>query len=183
MAYKWDKSYSDDDWIYINNNTNKARFVLGVKGDNPLIVFGINPSTASDKEPDATLIRVEKVAKTKKHDSWIMLNVYPSRETHIEKMVNFDKKLHKENLKQIEKILDQYPNSLILAAWGDIEHKLAPSIKKDIKKCLKDINDVIVKKGRKWSALKDIGFPVHFLYTGAGFKLYEADFVDFTPNV
>lgn len=103
MAYKWDKSYSDDDWIYINNNTNKARFVLGVKGNNPLIVFGINPSTASDKEPDATLIRVEKVAKTKKHDSWIMLNVYPSRETHIEKMVNFDKKLHKENLKQIEK--------------------------------------------------------------------------------
>lgn len=34
------------EWIYKNTSDNKSRFVLGTKGDKPLICFGINPSTA-----------------------------------------------------------------------------------------------------------------------------------------
>jgi hypothetical protein len=182
MALKWKKDYKDDNWIYINNPGNSARYVLGVKGKHPLIVFGINPSTASDKEPDATLVRVEKLAEKKLYDSWIMLNLYPFRDKNVKKLKNYDNTLHTENLKQIGEILDQYPDSQIIAAWGNIENKLVSSIKQDIKNCLKDINDVIEKKGRKWLALKDDGFPVHFLYTGSGFKLYEVDFVNYKPS-
>lgn len=182
MKLEWMKQYKDDDWIYKNNGTNTARYILGVKGTKPLIVFGINPSTGTDKEPDHTLIRVEKIADNKDYDSWIMLNLYPYRETKIENLTKYDGKLHTENLKQIEKILDQYPESPIIAAWGNIENKLVSSIKSDIKKCLEDINTSIVNRGRKWLALKDLGFPVHFLYTGKGFKLYEVEFVDFNPD-
>ena len=33
-------------WIYINENDNSSRYVLGQDGKNPLIFFGINPSIA-----------------------------------------------------------------------------------------------------------------------------------------
>jgi len=182
MNLKWMKQYKNEDRIYKNNVANTARYVLGVKGDKPLIVFGINPSTASDKEPDPTLVRVEKLASLKHCDSWIMLNLYPYRETDIKKLVNYKRELHDENIKHIKEILDKYPDAIIIAAWGDIDNKLVSSIKKDIKNCLRDINEIIVNKGRNWLALKDMGYPVHFLYTGEGFKLYEVDFVNFIPK-
>jgi len=183
MALKWLKNYSNSDWIYKNNSDNSARFALGVKGQKPLIVFGVNPSTASDKTPDHTLVRVEKVAYNKKYDSWIMLNLYPYRATDIENLVSFDKKLHEDNLAHIKLILDRYPDATILAAWGNINSKLVSSVRQDILDCLKDINEVVLSRGRKWVALKDMGYPVHFLYKGKDFKLYEVDFVDYTPSL
>ena len=183
MAYKWQKNYSSTDWVYVNETDNSARYVLGVKGQNPLIVFGINPSTASDKEPDATLIRVEKMADCKKYDSWIMLNLYPFRSTKIEDLKTFDHNLHKENLIQIEKILDQYPSASILAAWGNIDSKLNSSVKTHIKNCLTDITNLIQQKKREWLALLDVGYPVHFLYKEKDFKLYNVNFVKYIPNV
>lgn len=183
LVLKWLKNYSNTDWIYKNNSDNSARFVLGVKGQKPLIVFGINPSTASDKIPDHTLIRVEKLAYIKKYDSWIMLNLYPYRATDIKNLVSFDINLHNDNLTHIKQILDRFPNATILAAWGNINSKLVSGVKQNILNCLKNINEVVESRGRKWMALKDVGYPVHFLYTGKGFKLYKVNFVDFSPSL
>ena len=43
------------EWIYINTDDNKYRFVLGTKGEHPLICLGVNPSTATPQKLDTTL--------------------------------------------------------------------------------------------------------------------------------
>ena len=43
-------------WIYKNNTDNTCRYVLGILGDNPLICFGINPSTAEPKALELILL-------------------------------------------------------------------------------------------------------------------------------
>ena len=47
-------------WIYERTNDNLFRFILGRDGKNPLVCFGVNPSTAV---PDGTVIkgRVEQL--------------------------------------------------------------------------------------------------------------------------
>lgn len=65
--------------IYINNEDNSARFVLGYKKENPLIVMGVNPSTANDDTPDPTIRRVLGYMRRNGFGGFIMLNVYPQR--------------------------------------------------------------------------------------------------------
>jgi len=45
-------------WIYIKENDNAARYVLGVQGKSPLIFFGVNPSTAEPNKLDNTVKNV-----------------------------------------------------------------------------------------------------------------------------
>ena len=71
-----------NNWIYKTDATNSARFLLGEKGSNPLIVFGVNPSVA---EPDylggldPTIRKIKMLSKALKFDGWMMLNLYPVR--------------------------------------------------------------------------------------------------------
>ena len=60
----------------------KARFILGEVGENPIICFGINPSTANDKEDDPTILKIRKIESENNCDGWIMLNLYPQRATN-----------------------------------------------------------------------------------------------------
>ena len=69
--------YEKEPDIYEGDENN--RFVLGLKGKNPFIVFGVNPSTADKKNSDRTISKVIRFAKRYKCDGWIMLNVYPQR--------------------------------------------------------------------------------------------------------
>ena len=39
-----------------------ARFMLGEVGENPIICFGINPSTANDEKDDPTISKIRKIA-------------------------------------------------------------------------------------------------------------------------
>ena len=50
------KQYHVD--IYKVNDDNSLRFVLGTKGLKPLIVLGLNPSTADDCKPDLTISKI-----------------------------------------------------------------------------------------------------------------------------
>ncbi len=45
---------------YIINENNTVRYVLGKYENNPLIVFGINPSKATTEKNDTTISIVEK---------------------------------------------------------------------------------------------------------------------------
>ena len=69
------------EWIYINNEDNTSRYVLGTKGDKPVFCFGINPSTAEPDNLDPTLRSVSAISSSNGYDSWIMFNVYPKRDT------------------------------------------------------------------------------------------------------
>ena len=58
-----------------------ARFVLGTVGVNPLVCFGINPSTAVPNALDRTVACVSRFAAGNEYDSWAMLNLYPQMST------------------------------------------------------------------------------------------------------
>jgi len=134
-----------DNWIYENTTDNKARFILGEKGGNPLVCFGVNSSTAKPGALDPTLTRVRNRAIADNFNGWIMLNLYPQRATkpqdiHQEKKSN----LHKKNLYWINKIFLKYPNVTVWAAWGGLINE-----RDYLKHCLKEIVP-LVPKSTKW---------------------------------
>lgn len=105
-------------WIY--EHSADARFVLGTVGDNPLVCFGINPSVAVPNSLDQTVRRVKGLAASSGFDSWTMLNVYPQIATAPEEMHPvLDPELKLENERQIEKLIDGRPLTL-LGAWGGL---------------------------------------------------------------
>ena len=115
--------YDKAKWIFEYDKTAKdittaPRFVLGTRGNKPLICIGLNPSTALPDALDMTLKKVEHYAKG--YDSWIMLNLYPQRATDPSNInEKLDEELHQRNLKYIREILSQPNASDIWAAWGD----------------------------------------------------------------
>ena len=62
-------------WLYSNSPDNKNRYTLGKSGNNPLIVIGVNPSTAEPENLDPTLRQVKSRALSMGYDSWIMINI------------------------------------------------------------------------------------------------------------
>lgn len=69
------------DWLYERTPDNSSRFVLGIDGANPLVCLGLNPSTAEPGHLDPTVSRVQEAARRNGFDGFIMLNVYPKRDT------------------------------------------------------------------------------------------------------
>ena len=56
----------------------ESRFQLKEEGgNNPLVVIGVNPSTATNKKLDFTVTKVMEYAERNDFDSFIILNVYP----------------------------------------------------------------------------------------------------------
>lgn len=76
----------NDGMIYQNSPDNKARFVLGTRGNNPLIVMSINPSVGAPDVKSPTVGTVEHIAKDYGYDSWIILCLYPQRATHLDEL-------------------------------------------------------------------------------------------------
>ena len=108
------------EWIYEKNEDNSARYVLGTLGDNPLVCFGINPSTAEPNKLDPTVRRVQLVSEFTGHDSFIMFNVYPQRATD-------PKNLHLTADMEIVKVNEMFVSKVvggrrlkIWAAWGNL---------------------------------------------------------------
>ena len=73
--------YDVKKWLYVPNTYCEYRYVLGTRGANPLIVVGVNPSTAAPDALDPTLQSAERIAHSNGYDSFLMLNVYPQRAT------------------------------------------------------------------------------------------------------
>ena len=66
--------------IYESTSSDDARFVLGTAGENPLVCFGLNPSTANRTHSDLTVRIVSNLAKPP-FDSFLMFNLSPERST------------------------------------------------------------------------------------------------------
>jgi hypothetical protein len=111
------------EWIYKNNKDNTCRYVLGKEGDNPLICFGVNPSTAEPGKLDNTMRNVEHFAFRNGFDSFIMLNLYPQRATKPDYMHSLClKEEYEKGIRFIEEILKE-KQRVIWAAWGTLIEK------------------------------------------------------------
>ena len=112
-------------WIYVPDHYSEYRYLLGTRGQRPLICVGINPSTAIPDRLDNTLKSAERIALHNGYDSFVMFNVYAQRATDPDDMEReLNLVLHRENMKAFTWLLSQSitpPD--IWAAWGAIIEK------------------------------------------------------------
>ena len=105
--------------IYHSDRDDHWRFSLGRSGRRPLIIIGLNPSTATKEHSDPTVARVQKVAERNGFDGFIMLNLYPVRATDWNELPQLaDPEAFKRNQDEIERLVSQYERPTLWAAWG-----------------------------------------------------------------
>lgn len=172
---------TNNQWLYSTTKNNKARFFLGEKGEKTLICIGINPSTAEPNKLDNTLKNVRRFAYDLGYDSWLMLNVYPQRATNPNELdLEINLTYHRENLKQIENILN-YQKYDIWAAWGTLINK-----RKYLHECLNELVLLTRKNTLNWYTIgkktKD-GHPHHPLYLNKNLKLDLFDIDAYIQNM
>nr|WP_313966157.1 DUF1643 domain-containing protein [uncultured Porphyromonas sp.] len=141
------------------------RYVLSSEGAKPLVVIGVNPSTANESKLDATMRRVRGFAEHNDYDGFVMINLYPQRATNFGAVPQQrNEELHQKNLEAIRAFFKESEELDILAAWGN--HAGERTYLKD---CFRDIVSVLQEGGRK-VAWKQIGaltkkkHPRHPLY-------------------
>ena len=166
--------YDIEKWLYAPNFYSEYRYILGTRGENPLICIGINPSTAQPGDLDNTLKSVERIALGNGFDSFIMFNVYAQRATDpdaMEKECNY--LLHKENLEAFRYVLSISRSPAVWAAWGTIIEK-----RKYLPECLKDMLAVGQEYGARWYCAGKVskkGHPHHPLYLRKDEKIKPFD--------
>lgn len=159
------KDYDTEKWLYVPDFYSEYRYILGTKGQKPLICIGINPSTAKPDDLDNTLKSVERIALGNGFDSFIMFNVYAQRATSpkdMEKECNFH--LHKENMKAFEYVLSLSKEApAVWAAWGTIINE-----RDYLVDCVLDMIEIGEKYNAQWFTAgkrsKKGGHPHHPLY-------------------
>jgi hypothetical protein len=147
--------------IYKNSEDNSLRYVLGqTEGNRPLVVLGLNPSTADEKTSDATITKVMGFANMAKNDGFIMINLYPVRATDSGMLPKeFNSEYHRTNLEIIDATLGCYPEVDVLVAFGS--NGVSRAYLKD---CMKDIVAVMGRHKVNWykiGALTKYGHPRH----------------------
>lgn len=113
--------YDAEGWLYVPHTYGEYRYLLGTRGERPLICVGVNPSTAAPGDLDNTLKSVERIALHNGFDSFIMCNVYAQRATRpgdMEREIN--EALHRENLAAFRYALSLSDAPAVWAAWGSI---------------------------------------------------------------
>lgn len=159
------EDYDRTKWLYVPDYYADYRYLLGTRGENPLICIGINPSTAAPGDLDNTLKSVERIALGNGYDSFIMFNVYAQRATRpddMEKTCN--PVLHRENMAAFRWALEQTRSGApaVWAAWGTIIEK-----RPYLATCLRDMIDIGNELGARWYSAgtrSKKGHPHHPLY-------------------
>ena len=157
--------YDRSRWLYVPDFYSEYRYILGTRGDHPLIAVGINPSTAAPDDLDNTLKSVERIALSNGYDSFLMFNVYAQRATDPDAMERaFNPVLHRENMKAFSYLLDlagERPD--VWAAWGTIILK-----RPWLADCVRDMAAIGAERGVRWftcgARSKKGGHPHHPLY-------------------
>ncbi len=155
--------YDVKKWLYVPNFYSEYRYILGTRGENPLICIGINPSTARPGDLDNTLKSVERIAQHNGFDSFIMFNVYAQRATdpdHMERECNLQ--LHRENMEAFRYVLSISKKPTVWAAWGTIIEK-----REYLRTCLEEMLAIGNAYGASWCCAGRVskkGHPHHPLY-------------------
>lgn len=169
--------YDSQKWLYVPDFYTEYRYILGTRGQNPLICIGVNPSTAAPDDLDNTLKSVSRIAEGNGFDSWIMFNVYAQRATRPEDMDReLNQVLHRANMAAFEYILQNVAQGLrpaVWAAWGTIIEK-----RPYLPGCVRDM----VALGRRYDARwlcagkrSAKGHPHHPLYLRKDEKTVDFD--------
>ena len=168
------RDYDITKWLYAPNFYSEYRYILGTRGQKPLICIGINPSTAQPDDLDNTLKSVQRIALGNGYDSFLMFNVYAQRATDpdaMEKVCN--PLLHRENMEAFRYVLSLSDSPAIWAAWGAVIEKRG-----SLKDCVRDMLDIGRKYGAQWycaGAITKKGHPHHPLYLRKDEKLRPFD--------
>lgn len=153
-------------WLYAPNFYSEYRYILGTRGEKPLICIGINPSTAKPDALDNTLKSVERIAIGNGYDSFLMFNVYAQRATSPDDMERTcNPELHRENMRAFAYILSRTPDPVVWAAWGTIIEK-----RDYLWPCLRDMIALGEAAGARWVTCgkrSAAGHPHHPLYLRA----------------
>ena len=161
------EDYDSGKWLYVPDFYTEYRYILGVKGKNPLICIGINPSTAAPDDLDNTLKSVARIAEGNGYDSWMMFNVYAQRATRPDDMDSaLNEAMHAENMAAFRYILSQVREAgfapAVWAAWGTIIEK-----RKYLPDCVLDMVHIGNEYGAHWvcaGSCSKKGHPHHPLY-------------------
>ncbi len=164
LKVKHANEYDTSRWLYVPDFYSEYRYILGTKGEKPLICIGINPSTAAPDDLDNTLKSVERIALHNGYDSFIMFNVYAQRATNPDDMErNFNEFLHTENMKAFEYVLKLSKSKpSIWAAWGNIIEK-----RDYLSECVLTMAEIGKRYNASWFTAGKIsakGHPHHPLY-------------------
>lgn len=156
--------YDKNRWLYVPDFYSEYRYILGTRGEKPLICIGINPSTAAPDDLDNTLKSVERIALHNGYDSFIMFNVYAQRATDPDDMEReCNPTLHEENMKAFEYVLRLSKDQpAVWAAWGNIIEK-----RHYLSDCVRSMIEIAGKYEARWYSAGKIskkGHPHHPLY-------------------
>lgn len=106
--------------IYQTARNNAWRFLLGRSGQTMLVVVGLNPSTATDTQPDMTIRKIERIAGDNGYDGFVVVNLYPVRSTIIEDLpLEPDSYAHRRNLGAIQDFVAGLQRPCVWAAWSE----------------------------------------------------------------
>ncbi len=166
--------YDVSKWLYAPNFYSEYRYILGTRGEAPLICIGINPSTAQPGDLDNTLKSVERIALGNGYDSFIMFNVYAQRATDPDTMEQVcNEALHRENMAAFRYVLSISQKPAVWAAWGTIIEK-----RDYLPACLQDMVSLGQQYGADWycaGKCSKKGHPHHPLYLRKDEKLRPFD--------
>lgn len=184
LANQPSPDYDIAKWLYVPNYYSEYRYILGTRGQRPLICVGINPSTAAPDDLDNTLKSVERVALHNGFDSFLMFNVYAQRATNPDDMEKtYNQQLHAQNMKAFDYILslDKEGAPAVWAAWGTIIEK-----RDYLPACVRDMIAIGNARGARWySAGKKSkkGHPHHPLYLRKDSLLEEFDVAGYIQDI
>lgn len=160
------EDYDRERWLYVPDHYADYRYLLGTRGENPLICIGINPSTAAPGDLDNTLKSVERIAAGNGFDSFLMFNVYAQRATRPEDMDrSFNETLHRENMEAFRYVLERVGKAYrpaVWAAWGTIIEK-----RPYLPDCVRDMVSIGAEYDARWlcaGKCSKKGHPHHPLY-------------------
>lgn len=177
--------YDSRKWLYVPDFYTEYRYILGTRGQNPLICIGVNPSTAAPDDLDNTLKSVSRIAAGNGFDSWIMFNVYAQRATRPEDMDReLNRQLHQANMAAFEYILQQVGQGLrpaVWAAWGTIIEK-----RPYLPGCVRDMVDLGRRYDARWFCAgkrSAKGHPHHPLYLRKDEKTVDFDVEEYLEGL
>ena len=166
--------YDVGKWLFVPNFYCDWRYLLGTRGEKPLVCVGINPSTARPDALDPTLQSVQRIALNNGYDSFIMYNVYAQRATDPGDMEKaFNPSLHEENLRAFRYALSLSERPSVWAAWGNIIEA-----RPFLKQCARDLLPLAAEAGAVWLRCGPVskkGHPHHPLYLRADEPLVPYD--------
>ena len=146
--------------VYTTSSDNSSRFAIGVSGDRPLHVIGLNPSTATNLKSDTTISKIKTFSRLNGYDGFMVYNLYPKRSTDPDQLPKtIDENLLQENVDIIHSYLRVTASRDIWLAWGQMISKRSYLLS-----CLIALKNNIESLNPRWIALGEKtqgGHPRH----------------------